>query len=161
MKTPCSVSTQRLLLRTILREDAPLLVAWRSKPQNYRYFRSPYALTLDEHLSWFDNRYSNDENRWEWLCIEKRSGHAIGVFGLIKKDDCVEINYLLDEAAQGKGYATEAVNALLAYAKAHWKTNKAIAEIHRENTASQHFATQNGFIRESVDGDFILYVRMI
>lgn len=161
-KDSYSVTTQRLLLRTIMREDASLIVHWRSDPDNYRYFLNPHALTMEEHLSWFDNRYSSDGNRWDWLCIEKATGHAIGVFGLIRKDDgCAEINYLLDTAAQGKGYAAEAVNELLAYAKGNWKTEKAIAEIHRDNLPSKHFATRNGFIRESDTGDFILYAKKL
>lgn len=87
---------------------------------------------------------------------------AIGVFGLIKNDKYgVEINYLLDKTAQGKGYAAEAVNGLLAYAKENWNACKAMAKIHRENQASEHFAIRNGFIHESDTGNFILYVRIL
>lgn len=71
MKGSYSVTTSRLYLRTILREDTPLLARWRSEPENYRYFCNHHTLTMEEHLSWFDNQYSNDENRCDWLCIEK------------------------------------------------------------------------------------------
>lgn len=162
MKGSHSVATARLYLRTITREDTAIIVRWRSEPDNYRYFRNPYALTSEGHLSWFDNQYSADENRLDWLCVEKESGQAVGVFGLIRKDGrSVEISYLLDKSAQGRGYAAEAVNGLLAYAKDRWKANKAIAEVHRDNLASQHFADRNGFVPQIAAGDFIIYVRMI
>ena len=110
------ITTQRLYLRGIDEEDAAWIVKWRSDPEVYRFFKSPHRITLEEHLQWFNNNYKHNSSRYDWMCIEKDSGTRAGVFGLVRESECAEINYILAPEAQHKGYATEAIGALIKYA---------------------------------------------
>ena len=158
MRRATLIETARLKLRGIRREDAPYIVTWRSKPDNFRYFRAPHALSMEEHLQWFDDSYLKNENRCDWLALKKTTDQPVGVFGLIRRDHgLVEINYLLDEREQGKGYAAEAVSMLLDYAKTEWGALTAVAEIHKENKTSIDFAIRMGFASIDKTDNFIQY----
>ena len=57
MTNKYTIKTKRLILREIESGDAETIVRWRSDPKVYQYFRSPHALTMEEHLAWFENGY--------------------------------------------------------------------------------------------------------
>jgi ribosomal-protein-alanine N-acetyltransferase len=131
-----TIQTERLLLRGIDETDSNEIVMWRSDPNVYRYFKSPHKITKEEHLSWYRNSYLNNQNRFDWICIERSTGQKIGVFGLVKDDITAEVNYLLAPDAQHRGYALEGVMALIRYAVQTLKVKQIIAEIHKENKPS-------------------------
>lgn len=139
------METQRLLFREIEVGDTDRIVEWRSDYDVYRFFVHPHKLTIEEHLNWYHNIYLLDEKRTDFMAIEKSSMLPIGVFGLIKNENTVEVNYLLSKEARGKGYAMEAVDYLLRYAKNKWSPTKFIAEIHKENLASISLIKRMGF----------------
>ena len=151
------IKTERLVFRGIVESDANEIVSWRSKQEVYKYFKSPHMLTFEEHLNWYRNNYLTDENRYDWMCIEKNSGNKIGVFGLLKKDDVAEVNYLLIPEAQHKGYASEGLEALIQYAVDKWDVNSIIAEIHKENVESIALIKKLGFGLRTNYGNFVTY----
>lgn len=154
------METRRLVLREIKEEDACLIVKWRSDPEVYQYFLSPKPLTEEEHLNWYFNYYMKDNNRIDFIAIEKDYGKKAGVFSImrdIKNRYCSEIGYLLDKELQGKGYAQEAVKRLMLFAEKKWKCEEAVFTIHEKNKASQVLACRLGFKETSKKGKFILY----
>ena len=151
--------TERLILRGINESDATEIVEWRSDPEVYKYFKSPHKITIQEHFSWFNNSYLFNEDRMDWMCIEKGTGKKIGVFGVAIDGDIVELNYLLAPDAQHKGYANEAVKAIILHAKEKWPEKKMIAEIHKDNDASSRLIEKQGFQYSSADGNFVIYAQ--
>ena len=156
-KTIDTINTERLTLRGIDRSDAEAIVKWRSDPGVFRYFRSVHKITLDEHLAWFDKSYSNNPDRFDWMCIDRSTSEKVGVFGLVRESGYAEVNYILALEAQHKGYATEAISAIIDYAHANWRIKKIIAEIHAENKPSIALAKRLGFSFEEKRSDFEIY----
>ena len=139
------VETARLLLRGINREDTEKIVAWRSEPDVYQFFKSPHQITKEEHLTWFNNSYLKNNRRFDWMCIEQLTGNRIGVVGAIIGENDAEINYILAPEAQHKGYAKEAIEGIISYLKRKHGVNQVIAEIHKGNYASITLVKRLGF----------------
>jgi len=151
------IQTERLTLRGINETDALEIVEWRSDPKVYKYFKFPHKITVKEHFYWYNNSYLYNENRFDWMCIEKTSGKKIGVFGLVRDENICEVNYLLAPDAQHKGYACESISSIIQYARDKWHTNQIIAEIHKDNTPSIALVKKLGFKLKSVNGDYVKY----
>ena len=158
--TEYRIETERLTMREIREKDADCLVRWRSDPDAYRFFLLAHPITKEEHLRWFHEIYENDAGRIDWLCCEKDREKPVGVFG-IRRDRLepytVEVSYLLDRSARHKGYAQEALRALLRWCRQHWRTERAVAKIHRENEASLHMIRKLGFMQKEEKDGFVLY----
>lgn len=151
------IETERLIFRGIDESDAKLIVEWRSAPEVYKYFKSPHEITVEEHLNWYNNTYLTNDNRFDWMCIEKKSKNRIGVFGLCKEDDRVEVNYLLIPEVQHKGYATEAIRSLVNYASGNWNIRNIVAEIHEENIPSIKLIEKLGFKVVKKEEQFVTF----
>lgn len=154
------LDTKRLILQEMKEKDAPLIVQWRSIPEVYQYFLSPKPLTREEHVNWYFNSYIKDENRIDFVAVEKNTQKRIGLFN-IKRDigliKCAEIGYLLDKDAQGKGYAQEGIKRLMVFARDGWKCREAIFTIHEKNIASQILAGRLGYTKKRRAGEFEVY----
>ncbi len=85
-------------------------------------------------------------------------GRAIGGIGFKGQPDdgCVEIGYGLAPSARGRGYAAEAVLALLTVATDHG-LSKVIAGTTLDNIASQRTLVRAGFRRVSSDAELHYY----
>lgn len=151
-------ATERLFLREITEEDTERLVRWRADPKVYCFFRLPHALTKEEHLKWFREIYLVDDRQISFIVIEKKSQEKIGIVGIKRvESDCAEVSYLLDKTAQGKGYATEAVQKLIEFSTDYWNCTRVVAEIHRKNHASIRMIQKLGFQKKSSQGDFEMF----
>lgn len=111
----------------------------------FRFFKTPHKITIEEHLSWYEDSYLHNDKRMDWICREKETKNRIGVFGLSIDGDRAEVNYLLAKESQGKGYATEAVTGLMEYASKELGCQKVTAEIHEENELSILLVERLGF----------------
>jgi RimJ/RimL family protein N-acetyltransferase len=88
-----------------------------------------------------------------WLIEEKSSGSFVGEAGLMHLrraiepplGDVPEAGWVLSPAHHGKGYATEAVQAALAWAESHLASQPAVCLIHPENQPSLRVAEKCGF----------------
>lgn len=154
-----SITTERLFLRGIDETDAELIVKWRSDPAVYRYFKYMHQITLVEHNEWYLNKYMNDKNRYDWMCCEKETKRKVGVFGLIRSKDIAEVNYLLAPEAQHRGYAGEAIQSLVIYARQNWNINKVIAEIKDDNLPSISLIKKLGFVKSQANNGFSIYIK--
>lgn len=139
------IETERLLLRGIDESDAETIVLWRSVSNVYKYFKASHQISLDEHLNWYWNRYLSNNDRFDWMCIERKDKQRIGVFGMVRKGDKAEVNYLLAPEAQHKGYASEAIQNMIGYAQKKWNTKQIVAEIHEEKYAFYYISSETWF----------------
>jgi [ribosomal protein S5]-alanine N-acetyltransferase len=88
-----------------------------------------------------------------WFVIEKESGRIVGDIGFKGKpvDHTVEIGYGIIPSAQGKGYATEAVNGIIEWALSTNLASHVVAECLEDNIASIKVLEKLGFDRTGTD----------
>jgi RimJ/RimL family protein N-acetyltransferase len=97
----------------------------------------------------------------------KDSGCPVGICGLMKRDylDAADIGFAFLPAYWGKGYAYEAANAILNFAKADLGLKRILATTRPENIASQKLLEKLGLRFERLmrhpDGDRDLRVYAI
>ncbi len=157
MKEIGTICTERLIFKGIEETDAAEIVKWRSNPEVYKFFKAPHKITIDEHLNWYRNSYLYNTNRFDWICFEKKNCSKIGVFGLVRKNEIAEVNYLLAPEAQHKGYAAEGILSLVNYASETWNVKQVAAEIHKNNIPSINVVKKLGFNLQKGEGDFVIY----
>lgn len=112
--------TKRLILNDIEERDASLIVKWRSNPDVYKYFLFPHPLKFEEHINWYHKKYLLDENCFNWMAAIRDSGECIGVFGIRRQKDkltLAEVSYILAPEYQKRGYAREALEKIMEFAK--------------------------------------------
>jgi RimJ/RimL family protein N-acetyltransferase len=153
--------TPRLTLRGHRREDFPAVAAMWGDLDVARHI-SGKPSTAEE--SWA--RLLRYGGLWNflgygyWVVEEKQSGKFVGEVGLAnfqrKMDpplgDLPEAGWVLSPAFHGKGYATEAVNAALAWSDRSLKT-PVVCIVAPENPASIRIAEKCGF-REFARGTY-------
>jgi RimJ/RimL family protein N-acetyltransferase len=109
-----------------------------------------------------------------FVLVRKEDGLAVGGLGFHGVPDAegrAEVGYDLVEGARGRGYASEALDALSEWALARDDVRLLRATIEGDNLPSQGVATRAGYVRATVaeertlheerdmDGTFRLYVR--
>lgn len=97
-------------------------------------------------------------DKWEWYAmwmIELNNGTHIGelCFKGLDENGVSEIGYGILEEHQCQGYATEAVNAVLAWAFQNPKVTAVEAETDAENMASKRVLEKCGFIANGKIGE--------
>src|SRR5208337_3622330 len=151
------LETERLTLRGHRLDDfVPCSVMWADASVT-RYIRDqPFT----EEESW--SRLLRYAGHWVmlgfgyWAVVEKESGKFVGEVGFAdyKRDlqpslnGTPEIGWVLASQAQGRGYATEAVRAAIAWGDAHFGATRTACLIDPENLPSIRVAVKCGY-RES------------
>ena len=148
------VETARLRMRGYQAEDYAAYVAMCQEPDFYRYL-SPEPMPAEE--VW--KILLRGAGHWAvmgygfWAIEEKATGRFLGTigFGNLKRDidppigDTPEIGWVLAPHAHGKGYATEAVTAALAWADEHFGPVRTMCIIAPGNEASLRVAAKFGY----------------
>jgi RimJ/RimL family protein N-acetyltransferase len=83
-----------------------------------------------------------------WAIEEKATGHFLGEAGFLKRDATPtdpEAGWALLPEAQGRGFATEALAAILAWGDRHLDGRKQVCIIEPGNAASLRVAAKCGF----------------
>jgi RimJ/RimL family protein N-acetyltransferase len=148
------IETKRLRLRGHRREDFRDCAAMWADPIVTRYIGAEPLSTED---AW--TKFLRYVGHWSvmgfgfWAIEEKDSGRFIGELGLadFKRDitpslsDAPELGWVLAVGAHGKGYATEALQAVIAWGEAHLGPARTVCLINPENLASIRVAKKCGF----------------
>ena len=105
--------------------------------------RSAYQEMLDECLM-----HPEDWNYYAIWMIEKKDGTHVGecCFKGISPDGSTEIGYGISEEYQGRGYATEAVNAIVEWVLQQHRVLSVVAEAEADNLASIRVLQKCGFL---------------
>ncbi|WP_086724004.1 GNAT family N-acetyltransferase [Streptomyces carpinensis] len=107
--------------------------------------------------------YESGAHRPEWglfVLVRREDGCAVGGMGFHGPPDeegRAEVGYDLAEPARGRGYATEALRALSAWALAREDVRRLYARIDRDNGPSQRVVTRAGFTQVGDDGEELTY----
>jgi aminoglycoside 6'-N-acetyltransferase len=164
------IETERLVLRRSVAGDAPAIAAYRSDPRVHRY--QGWARTdpdgVREEIEAMAARAPGDEGGWVQFTVEERAtGSLVGDVGLSPAEGepgVIKVGYTMDPAFQGRGYATEAVTALVALAFDGLAAQVVRAYASAENVASIRVAEKVGMrlverIERTGDGQTWLIVR--
>jgi len=116
------LATKRLRLRRSRPEDADAISAYRTDPEVHRYQGweriDPEGVRAE--IEEMATRALGSPGGWVQLSVEDRAtGQLVGDVGLSPATDepgVIKVGYTISPAFQGKGYATEAVAALVDYA---------------------------------------------
>jgi RimJ/RimL family protein N-acetyltransferase len=148
------LETERLKLRGHRLEDFAACAAMWADPVVARYIGGK---PLTEEESW--TRFLRYVGHWAlmgfgyWVVEEKATGSFIGEMGFanLKRNmepslgDTPEIGWVFASQAHGKGYATEAVRAAVAWGDLHFGQSRTACIIHPENLASIRVAEKCGY----------------
>ena len=150
------VTTGRLVLRGYTANDFDSLRELWGTPEVTRYITGQPSTAAE---SWM--RLLNSAGHWAllgfgfWLVEERASGRFVGQVGLAKLhrelgpafDQSPEAGWVLAPWSHGRGYATEAVKAALAWGEAHLAMTRCVCMISPQHAASLRVAEKCGFTR--------------
>ncbi len=177
------LETERLVLRRLTLDDVDALAEMYRDPEVRRYFPEG-SLTLPEtreEVEWIIDVYYRRFGYGLWATLLKESGALIGRCGLLpwtaleRADGSlviqhvaeqppepegswidVELAYLLARPYWGRGLATEAARAIVAFAFDELRLPRLICLFEPENTASRRVAEKVGMTFERmamIEGD--------
>ena len=151
--TPRSLETVRLLIRPFQEEDADAFFAWCQNPNLGNNAGWAPHKTIEESREILQNVFIGQENIW--AMILKDAQQLIGSIGIVpdpkrENPQVRMLGYWLDEAHWGKGYMTEAVQAILNYGFNELQLSLITANCYPHNKRSQQVLERNGFIYEGV-----------
>lgn len=113
--------TWRLLLRRSLPEDAEAISAYRSDPDVHRHqgWERTDPEWIRAEISEMATRAPGEDGGWVQLSVlERQTRLFVGDVGFSRvqgEPGVVKVGYTVAPAFQGRGYATEAMRALLGY----------------------------------------------
>jgi RimJ/RimL family protein N-acetyltransferase len=147
------IETERLRLRGHALGDFDACAAMWAEPSVVRFI-SGKPSTREE--SW--GRFLRYPGHWQllghgfWLIEEKASGAYVGEggFGTFKRDmepafEAPEMGWALVPLMHGKGYANEAVTAMIAWGEPHFDRRDFVCMISPGNAPSLALAAKHGF----------------
>ena len=116
-----TIETERLILRRFHFSDLEsVFTNWASDEHVQKMYSEPVYETIEAAevmLARYISMYAQDD-KYRWAVILKETGECIGqiaYFYVDSKNNFAEIEYCIGAAFQGRGYATEAAKAVIAY----------------------------------------------
>ncbi|MGF1617881.1 MAG: GNAT family N-acetyltransferase [Acidimicrobiia bacterium] len=152
MFTP--IKTTRLLIRPLASEDAQGLYQRRNQPDlaEFQNWTLPYPLERAEEIASANAAMDGPTNEEWWMAAVCDPG--IGeVFGdlalhLTQEARTAEVGYTFCRDHWGKGYASEALGALVEYLFEELGVTRVFGMLHPDNPASAMVMERNGFLFE-------------
>jgi len=155
------LQTNRLILRPLRTEDAPALLEARGDPEVMRFWDWPpqknaaeIARIITDHRS----AIAEETVRW-WVVAPSPDAPAIGECDLSEIDSHnkrAELGFLFRRASWGKGYAREAVDAVINHAFGPLGLERLSARIHAGNEHGRRLLEKLGFSYEGMLHGYVL-----
>lgn len=143
-----ALKTERLVLRGLTQADAPAIaglaadVGVAGQTANV-----PHPYTLADAERFVARAEACDPRVQPGFAVEHRDFGVIGTLGFNpRKDGKTEVGYWLGRPFWGRGYATEALNAALVWAKDGWGKAALWAGHFADNPASGEVLIKAGFL---------------
>jgi ribosomal-protein-alanine N-acetyltransferase len=135
------LKTARLQLRPARADDLGALHAIMRQPRTMAYWSTPPHESIAQTAEFLEGMMTIPPGEGEDFVIE-HEGRMIGKAGLYRFPD---IGYLLDPACWGQGFATEALEAVIARAFAVHGLPRIEADVDPRNAASLRLLARLGF----------------
>ena len=140
------IRTERLTIYPASREQMETMIASEQEEE----LKKAYSEMLEGCL--------RHPDQWDWYAvwmIEQKDGTRVGYlcFKGLREDGVAEIGYGILEEYQGRGYATEAVQAACHWAFLHPVVRSLEAETDAGNAASQRVLEKCGFRPNGILGE--------
>ena len=144
------METPRLILREFVPEE--LAGLYRLYEESDTRYIEPLSKDKDEELEKLKSYIHYIYGFYGfglWAVCLKEDGRLIGRCGLqvefIGDQGDYELGYMISGKLEGQGYASEAVKAILEYAKEDLEAPRVVLRIHENNERSLKFAEKMGF----------------
>ena len=143
--------SERLVCRRWQDNDFRDVLGLYSDPLAMKFVDDGSPLSEPDCHKWFkitSQNYSARGYGMLKLSLRESPGSFIGCIGLVHPNKQVlpELKYALIPEVWGRGYATEAVSALLEYARSMLSLGRMIATVHPHNQPSQRVLEKCGFV---------------
>ena len=148
------IVSDRLILRSFRKSDAAAFHGWRNDADVARYTLWDYPFPIERAKAFCCEQSSLPPfpkgQYYQLMMVERASDMAVGDIGVgnavtPEGAGTVRIGYTLCPAAQGKGYMTEALRALLPVLVKPLKVKTFSADIDARNPASGRVLERLGF----------------
>lgn len=148
-----TLAGQRIALRALGDDDVPGLFAIFSDPEVMRHWDSPPLKSTADAAALFRDIREGFETRrlFQWGISDQTDGRVIGTCTLFRLDRShrrAEIGFALGRRYWGKGLATEALRALIAFAFEQLNLHRLEADADPRNDRSLRLLERQGFKRE-------------
>lgn len=139
-----TLTTPRLTLRPLTMADAPALHPWMADPEVMRFW------------STLPHKELAETDAWVRISVEAQGEGTAHDFAVLSNGKVVgrmafwqgaEIGFFFDPATRGKGFASEALKAMIAYAFETLGFDEITADVDPDNEASLRLLERNGFLR--------------
>lgn len=152
--------TERLSLRAMHPIDAEDMYDYAKRPEVTKYLlwreHEDIGFTRD-YLNYVGQRYALGDF-FDWAIIDRESHRMIGTCGFTRIDtvnNSAEIGYVLNPDFHHKGYATEAVNRIIAFGFEELSLNRIEARFMQGNEPSKRLMERvgmsfEGYFRDAV-----------
>ena len=143
------LNTKRLSLTEMCADDLDDIYGVYDDPLVGMYAGEPYY-DRDKALDYI-NSYTEYQYRFYeygiWLVRDRLTGEVIGRAGLTGRAgyEDAELGYVFAKRVWGRGYATEAIDAIIKYSKEELYMERLNAFVMPENEASLHILAKFGF----------------
>jgi ribosomal-protein-alanine N-acetyltransferase len=149
-----TLETSRLILRSLVPEDAASLRRWLARDEIYTYWgrkaskgeREPELMFIDPR-PWVKRKPDPD---FKWGIVLKETNAVIGDVSIfdIENARMGSVGYRLDPDLWGHGYVTEALRAAVEFIFTHTELDRLHAAADVRNTASNRVLEKCGFVHE-------------
>lgn len=154
MKTP-RIETDRLLLREIQAQDVTeIFNCWMRDEEvsRYMWWKASNDIADAQKFVDFEIKQIDNENWNRWMIVLKATKEIIGTCLVYLNDEDDDshwdISYNLGRKFWGKGYITEAMQEVMAFAEKELGMTECITTYAKVNTASANVLHKLGFLDE-------------
>src|SRR5688572_23212527 len=147
------LETERLILRHFTLDDADFILELVNEPGWKKYIGDRGIDTLDDARKYIETvplaSYAK-HGFGLWAVDLKHDGSPVGMCGLIKRDtlEDIDLGFALLARFEGRGYAREAANATLAYARDQLGISRVVAITTQDNDRSGILLERTGMSYE-------------
>lgn len=147
-----TLTTDRLVLRKLVLEDAPEIFIQRSHPTIQKFIKREPPKTIEDARTWLKMVLEREQENESitWAIVLKGNERLIGticLWNIEKESDMAETGYSLHPDHFQKGIMNEAMEAVTAYGFDVMKLKRMDAYTHKDNVASRRLLEKNGFER--------------
>jgi RimJ/RimL family protein N-acetyltransferase len=148
------IETDRLLIRAFTEADIPGFWQRRNDPEVARYQDWALPFSMEEATSQIKQAIElggpTNEQWWQAIVCDRKTGEVFGDLAvhLIWEGRSAEVGYTFATAHWGKGYAVEALEALVEYLFEELKVTRIFGQLHPDNPASAMVLERAGFLFE-------------